>query len=79
MKWFKQTCLIIILMLLSMTLLAAPHEPFHARRGWLELITANHSSDNDTRLKPFLKNTGYGIIVYQKMLKTKQFGAPNTP
>ena len=36
MKRLKQTCLIIILML-PVTLLAAPHEPSPAGGGWLEL------------------------------------------
>ena len=36
MKWFKTTCLAIILML-PLTLLAAPHEPSPAGGGWLEL------------------------------------------
>ena len=36
MKWLKETCLVIILML-PLTLLAAPHEPSPAGGGWLEL------------------------------------------
>ncbi len=36
MKWFKAACLVIILML-PLTLLAAPHEPSPAGGGWLEL------------------------------------------
>ncbi len=36
MKWLKQTFLVIILML-PLTLLAAPHEPSPAGGGWLEL------------------------------------------
>lgn len=36
MKWLKETCLVIILMM-PLTLLAAPHEPSLAGGGWLEL------------------------------------------
>ncbi len=36
MKWFKAACLVILLML-PLTLLAAPHEPSPAGSGWLEL------------------------------------------
>ena len=36
MKWLKKTCVVIILML-PLTLLAAPHEPSPAGGGWLEL------------------------------------------
>ena len=36
MKWLKRTCLVMILML-PLTLRAAPHEPSPAGGGWLEL------------------------------------------
>ena len=36
MKWFKVVCLLILL-LLPLRLLAAPHEPSPAGGGWLEL------------------------------------------
>ena len=36
MKWFKAACLLILL-LLPLRLLAAPHEPSPAGGGWLEL------------------------------------------
>ena len=36
MRWFKQTCLVMILML-PLALYAAPHKPSPAGGGWLEL------------------------------------------
>ena len=36
MKWLKETCVVIILMM-PLTLLATPHEPSPAGGGWLEL------------------------------------------